>query len=212
MVKANAGWSLIFVNDGSSDNTIDCLLKIKSAIPTQVSIIELQKNCGKGEAVRQGALYAVQCNFNYIAYLDADLATDQNEFTRLAKLIHPTRPIIIGSRIKKADTKIIRSAFRHFIGRGIATLVDLKYKLGVYDTQCGAKIFNASILKDTIEKPFYTAWLFDVEILLRIRAGNKDLALHEEPLKIWKDDGNSKLNLLSMPLICKELFLLFIKY
>jgi len=73
-------------------------------------------------------------------------------------------------------------------------------RLGVYDTQCGAKVFRASDeLRRVLAEPFRTAWLFDVEILARLIAGDlrgTDAVarrLYELPLDEWRDVPGSKL-------------------
>ena len=211
-INSNKFIFFYFVNDGSSDNTYYALMSIYNSNPLQVCIINLKKNVGKGEAVRRGFLDALNRNFEYIGYLDADLATPPSEFIRLVQLINTDTEVLFGSRIKKAGSLIQRSGFRHLTGRVIATIIDKRFKLGFYDTQCGAKIFKLDILQYVINKPFYTSWLFDVEIFLRINRQFSHINWHEEPLKVWSDDGNSKLNFFSIFKILKELLVLLKKY
>ncbi len=205
--------NLLFVNDGSTDGTATLLESIKMSMQNRVQILTLLTNSGKGEAVRQGMILAQKENFDYTGFLDADGATPVDEFYRICKIgMHRNADIIIGSRIKKIDSDIQRSAFRHFIGRSIATFLDMKFRMGCYDTQCGAKLFKTSVLKDVIQVPFYTRWFFDVELMLRIRKQNYEWAAIEVPLAIWLNKKGSKINLLSFPMVLKELFTLTTKY
>lgn len=201
-----------FVNDGSYDETGKLLLQIQALAP-KTKIISLTKNKGKGEAVRQGMLVALQSSSSFIGYLDADLSTPLEEFYGLHKLaVQKDMEMLLASRIKKIDTHIERSFFRHITGRIIATIIDQKFKLGVYDTQCGAKIFNRRILEKIIQQPFYTKWFFDIEILLRTRKNNPNYKAAEIPLSSWRTVQNSKLSILSFPIILKELVILLNKY
>jgi dolichyl-phosphate beta-glucosyltransferase len=84
--------------------------------------------------------------------------------------------------------------------------------LGYYDTQCGAKVFKSSILQSLLNKPFTTKWFFDIEIFLRLRKENENYIGIEYPLKKWQNVKGSKINILSFPLVCKEIFALFSKY
>jgi len=205
--------NLLFVNDGSTDGTATLLESIKMSMQNRVQILTLLANSGKGEAVRQGMILAQRENFDYTGFLDADGATPVDEFYRICKIgMQRNADIIIGSRIKKIDTIIQRSAFRHFIGRSIATFLDMKFQMGCYDTQCGAKLFKTSVLKDVIQVPFYTTWFFDVELMLRIRKENDEWRAIEEPLKLWLNKKGSKINLLSFPKVLRELFILTAKY
>ena len=81
-VKENKNVQFLFVNDGSKDNTLDLLKNISSQNECFL-MLDLHKNVGKAEAVRQGILYAEEhFNSNYIGFWDADLATPLNEIER----------------------------------------------------------------------------------------------------------------------------------
>ncbi len=84
------------------------------------------------------------------------------------------------------------------------------------DTQCGAKLFTTSICKDVFDKPFISRWLFDVEILIRIR---KKMGLTqsynlicEMPLKKWIHKDMSKLKFSDSIKIFSELLRIKLKY
>jgi dolichyl-phosphate beta-glucosyltransferase len=202
----------IFVNDGSKDETEKLLQKIQQNTP-RINVISLPRNTGKGEAIRQGIKAALQGSFKYIGYLDADLSTSLAEFYQLQKSAdQKATDMVLASRIKKIDTLIERSFLRHIVGRVIATIIDKKFNLGVYDTQCGAKIFKPFLLEGVIQKPFLTKWFFDVEILWRIKTTHKDYKAVEVPLNVWRNVKNSKISILSFPTIAKELFILITKY
>src|SRR5215218_5086275 len=206
--QAHSDVEFIFVNDGSTDETEKLLLNIQQAVP-HTMIVNLSKNQGKGEAVRQGAITALEKKFNYVGYLDADLSTSLDEFYQLLqKADYNNTDITLAARIQKADTIIERSFMRHMIGRTIATIIDKKINLGIYDTQCGAKIFSSGILFDIIHQPFYTRWFFDVELLCRARHKYKNYKVEEIPLRTWRNVKNSKIGVLSFPTIFKELVIL----
>jgi dolichyl-phosphate beta-glucosyltransferase len=202
---------LYFVNDGSTDNTQNVLLQIQQSSPAKV--ITLQKNSGKAEAIRKGFIVALENQHDIIGYLDADLSTSLSEYLKLKiLLIENEFDFVLGSRIKKIDTIIERSFFRHIVGRIIATFIDWKFKSGVYDTQCGAKIFRSVIVEKVIDKPFHTKWFFDVELLLRIKKTCPGFKAAEIPLSKWQNVPNSKLSILSFPAVAKDLFVLLNKY
>jgi glycosyltransferase involved in cell wall biosynthesis len=146
---------VFFVNDSSTDKTIDVINDIVLQ-NGNVEVINLSKNMGKGEAVRQGIIYALKTQpFDYIGYLDADLSTPVEEYHELYKYLKDQNAdFIFGSRIKKLGSAIERPVFRHIIGRIIATILDKKFQLGYYDTQCGAKVFKSSLLEKIIRQTF----------------------------------------------------------
>ena len=203
---------IFFVNDGSEDNTQNIIEKVMPS--HQVELINLSKNLGKAEAVRQGIISAQTSGlFHYVGYLDADLSTSIEEFYEI--YLHAREheaDFIFGARIKKLGSEIKRSFFRHIIGRTLVTLLDKKFQLGYYDTQCGAKLFKASLINAIIEEPFVTTWFFDIEIFLRIKKQNNNYVGIEYPLKAWHNVEGSKIDLSAFPSVCKEIFVLLSKY
>ena len=161
---------MILINDNSKDKTLDKLKFIQSQVPENISVLNLERNYGKGNCVREAILAVQSHNIPFIGYLDADLSTSFESFLKLYLIIKENRyDAVFGSRIKKIDTVIHRTLFRHLAGRLVATIVDSKFKIGCYDTQCGAKVFKNDIIASAIEQPFFTRWLFDVEIILRLK-------------------------------------------
>ena len=85
-LEKNSDTLLCFVNDGSTDDSQSILHDLNKIFPNQVEIISNINNQGKAEAVRKGILH---CNdkfdFQYIAYLDADLAVSLEECSSLTQ-------------------------------------------------------------------------------------------------------------------------------
>jgi glycosyltransferase involved in cell wall biosynthesis len=203
------GISFCFVNDGSADGTGDMLESLRSLRREQVSVVSLERNCGKSEAVRRGVLRALEDKeVECVAFMDADLSTPLTEVDLLVGQLekNPELTMVFGSRFKRLGASILRKPRRHVMGRVFATVVSLMLRLPIYDTQCGAKAFRALLARDVFRDPFITRWLFDVEIFGRI-AGLYDKQeiyrrLLEVPLNAWHDIGGSKMkffNFLSVP-------------
>lgn len=195
--------TFLFVNDGSTDNTLGLLEALKTSAPAKFAILNIQQNRGKAEAVRQGFLAAIDSHPDYVGFWDADLATPLDaipDFLAVAES-RPDLEIIIGSRVKLLGRKIERRRTRHYLGRVFATAVSTAVGLDVYDTQCGAKLFRVSpSIKALFEQPFLSRWIFDVEILARLikaRRGKElrqpEQAVYEFPLTVWRDIPGSKL-------------------
>jgi len=188
--------SFYFVNDGSTDNTIDKIDYIISKT-TNNSKLNLSQNVGKAECVRLAMLEASEkYQTDLFGYWDADLATPLGEIMQFIAICKSKNCIMIfGSRFKKIGNKIERNFLRHFLGRIIATLASSLLGLGIYDTQCGAKIFKKQYIFKLFEKPFYTKWLFDIEIFFRLKDDMKINKLYEKTLDEWIDIKGSKLSL-----------------
>jgi glycosyltransferase involved in cell wall biosynthesis len=191
---------LCFVNDGSSDNTDTVIKQFNASFIENSTLLSLEKNKGKAEAVRQGVLFSNK-NFSFkkIAYLDADLATSLEECYKISNQIKEKTVFAYGSRISKIDNNIDRKKYRFFIGRFIATLISIQLDLTVYDTQCGCKVFKKEITSAIFKEQFISKWLFDVEIFHRLIEifGKQEMSkiCKEEPLNSWVDTDDSRLKM-----------------
>jgi dolichyl-phosphate beta-glucosyltransferase len=191
---------LVFVDDGSRDQTIRVLEQLREGREDRVDVLQLKVNQGKAEAVRRGINFALENNAQYTGYWDADLATPLDAIPRLLTVLedYSHLDMVFGSRVKLLGRKVHRRPLRHYLGRVFATVVSIMLRMPIYDTQCGAKLFR--VRPETCElfrDPFLSRWVFDVEILARyiLLKGSADAAagqIYEYPLEEWEDVGGSK--------------------
>jgi len=201
----NKNLDLIFVNDGSNDDT---LIMIKN-LSFKKHIISYNENKGKGEAVRLGIKYAISKKYDLIGYLDSDGAFSSSSVIKLIDHAiiefnsNKDLGMVIGSRINLSGRKIIRTKSRKIISMAVKIMLSLIIKNKPYDTQSGFKIIkNTKVLKDTVEKKFETSWFFDVELIEAIR---RKYEIYEIPVDNWADIKGSKLNYKNSIKILKEL-------
>jgi len=197
----NMPWlRLLFANDGSRDGTADLLETIMQTYPGRVQVQTLLHNRGKAEAIRLGALQALNWGHSdFIGYWDADFAVpliDLEYFVWFAGPNHRQLDLIIGSRVRRLGADIQRLFWRHYLGRVFATIASLLLRLPVYDTQCGAKLIATRNVNQIFQSPFISRWIFDVEVLARMNAIGQQRGrapeVLEVPLKAWKEQGGSK--------------------
>jgi dolichyl-phosphate beta-glucosyltransferase len=185
-------YQFVFVNDGSTDITRQILEKLRSP---NIHVLNLDRNLGKSEAVRLGMIEA-QKRFQqseWIGYWDADLATpfDQVDYMLKFLLINDQEyHAIFASRVMRLGTNINRSFKRHVLGRLFITYASCVLGINAYDSQCGAKLFRASVVSDIFEKPFISKWLFDMEIIKRM--SQMRLNILECPIQKWQEVDGSK--------------------
>jgi glycosyltransferase involved in cell wall biosynthesis len=194
--------NLLFVDDGSSDDTLSILGRL-SDLSDAVDVLPLAQNAGKGEAVRLGLLRALGNGARTVGYYDADMATPTEELLRLVSIINadPTISVVLGSRISMLGTQIRRTPARHYLGRLYATVASFSLGFSIYDTQCGAKLFRSSPeLASALAAPFRSNWAFDVQLLDRLVHGDATTAglplgsFQEVPLLSWRDVRGSKIS------------------
>jgi dolichyl-phosphate beta-glucosyltransferase len=200
--RENHPQRFLFVNDGSTDGTLRLLENLGNYDPQRFAIHNLPQNVGKAEAVRKGLLRAFDARPDYIGYWDADLATPLRAILDFCALLdaRPDLEMVFGARVRLLGRSIKRSAIRHYLGRVLATAISLVLGLGIYDTQCGAKLLRASpAIMELFRQPFLSKWLFDVEILARLIQARRGTSLrqaeeivYELPLHEWHAVAGSK--------------------
>lgn len=198
-----------FVDDGSGDGTPVVLRELQARQPERMHVRSLERNRGKAEAVRSGVLHVASlARYPLIGYWDADLSTPLDEIAHLVEALsdNPRCALALGSRVKRLGSAIERRAVRHVLGRIFAACASGVLGVSVYDSQCGAKIFRTEAVPVLFGAPFITRWLFDLEMLVRLRnepgAAIVDRTI-EVPLRGWREVGGSKLrarDLIAVPL------------
>jgi glycosyltransferase involved in cell wall biosynthesis len=195
-LRQHAQFTIQFVDDGSTDGTSGILNALQAELPGQVGVLRLEQNSGKGEAVRRGLLQAFHDGCRMAGYLDADLAAPLKSMLLLAETLEAdaTLQCAIGSRVKLLGWHIHRSERRHYLGRVFATFASLTLGLPIYDTQCGAKLLRCGDdMVALLGDPFMSRWLFDVELIARIRDRYGPASMREVPLPAWTDLGGTSL-------------------
>jgi glycosyltransferase involved in cell wall biosynthesis len=191
--------AVCFVDDGSSDSTLATIETLRQTAAEAVMVLRLPVNQGKAEAVRQGILHAASAKrFSILGYCDADLSTPLQELVGLLRVLDadPSCKLAMGARVRRLGSNIQRSPLRHYFGRVFSTWASITLRLPVYDSQCGAKVLRAELVPVLFTERFLTRWLFDVEILARLRnhVGSEALlGVTEVPLAEWIAVGDSKL-------------------
>ncbi len=200
-IDSNLGYLLCFVNDGSTDKTLDVLNSLRKGRENNIIVYDCEKNGGKAEAVRQGVLHlAKDPQLDYIGYLDADLSTDFRDFDDLVKTIETSDfKIVSGSRMTRMGANIAKESARAIISKTINLIIRTILGMSFNDTQCGAKIMDKDIAQHMFKDKFITRWIFDVEIFMRMRKhyGKKKAISYicEQPLKRWIHADGSKLSM-----------------
>src|SRR4051812_36448837 len=170
-LEHSANVTMVFVDDGSTDNTPLVLERLRQRHPRQVCTLRLSSNVGKAEAVRRGMRVALRRQPAAVGYWDADLATPLDAIHQFVDVLESRQDVnlVMGSRVALLGRDIRRSMLRHFMGRAFATAASIVLRLPVYDTQCGAKLFRVTpAFRELISTPFRARWIFDVEILARM--------------------------------------------
>lgn len=183
-------FEILVVDDGSHDNTAEIVSQYGKSRP-EVRVISYQPNKGKGHAVRIGMLAA---KGDLLLIDDADGSSPISEIERLEAAIAGGADIAIGSRAKPDESrKVDALAHRKFIGNTFNAIVQSLLLPGLYDTQCGFKLFKRQVARDIFSVNRIDGFGFDVEVLYIAKTrGYKT----EEIAINWANMEGSKVNVL----------------
>jgi glycosyltransferase involved in cell wall biosynthesis len=214
---------LLFVDDGSTDDTAQVIERLRQRHPRQICTLRISSNIGKAEAVRRGVQIALRRKPAFVGYWDADLATPLDVIPTFCELLDrkPNVTLVMGSRVALLGRQIKRRGLRHFLGRAFATAASVVLRLPVYDTQCGAKLFRVTPeIERLFSLPFRARWIFDVELLARMitSAGQTSGTppaveqIYEYPLHRWQDVAASRLKRKDFVLAARDLATIYWRY
>jgi glycosyltransferase involved in cell wall biosynthesis len=198
----------LFVDDGSTDGTLAIL---RSEFPDR-EIVTYGKNKGKGGAIREGLLRALEKDYTMVGYLDSDGAFTSNDVGRVVSIARnifsadESKSMVIGSRIKtkfnSIERTMIRSIASYFVKAKLNRYLR-EFESPPFDTQSGFKLLRSSVqLGRFLENEFKTKWFFDVEIMIGMGYFGM---IEEVTLTSWYDVKKSHIGLASVVTVCKEL-------
>ncbi len=130
---------LIFIDDGSKDNTHEILRNIQKKDP-KLKIIKFRNNLGKSEALSKGFKHA---KGDIIITMDGDLQDDPEEIPRFIEKIKEGYDLVVGWKYKRQDplSKTIPSKFFNLL---IRILTGVK----IHDSNCCFKAYKKEVVKN----------------------------------------------------------------
>ncbi|EGN96925.1 glycosyltransferase family 2 protein, partial [Serpula lacrymans var. lacrymans S7.3] len=146
-LKKSRTYEILIVDDGSADETSALGVKLAGEYPeSDIRVVTLEKNLGKGGAVRHGMLYA---RGQRLLMVDADGASRFEDLELLWEAMDKLAPknepaVVVGSRahLVKTEAVVKRSFIRNILMYGLHTILRIVGVGHIRDTQCGFKLFT----------------------------------------------------------------------
>lgn len=170
---------IVFVDDGSCDETFFLLTRYYETRPVTTSLLRQTKNLGKGQAVRR-AIEEFAGRSVFIGFTDVDLPFGLGAITIAEQqLARGLADVVIGDRtagiISSQYSLYRRLAYRLFRLFLPPELND------VADTQSGCKFFRSELAAQWFSKIRTSRWVFDIELLLL--AKNHEAVIYQLPVQ-----------------------------
>ncbi|MFP4466618.1 MAG: glycosyltransferase [Candidatus Goldiibacteriota bacterium] len=155
-------YEIVVVDDGSADMTYD---KALEAGKEHIKVIKLEKNEGKGEALRRAFDNSVG---DLVMFLDGDLDIHPEQFVALFEVMKKENAdAVIGSK-RHPDSVLNYPLKRRVMSAVYFFIVKIMFGLPLRDTQTGIKLFRAEVLKKVFHKVLIKRYAFDLELLILI--------------------------------------------
>lgn len=178
-------YKVVVSDDGSRDTTIPIVQVIQEGWK-QLQLVQAPYNQGKGAAVKRAMLDA---RGKYLLFTDADSSTPIEEIEKLLPHIQDYE-IVFGSRhCPGAHVHISQAWYRILLSRLSNLLIRFMAVPGVYDTQCGFKLFERNAGKNVFANVTLDRFGFDFEALMiarRLKYRMKEVGIN------WYNDEESK--------------------
>ena len=134
-----ADYEVIFVDDGSTDNSLKVIKEFAKSDP-KFKYISFRKNYGKSAALQIGFKNATG---DVIITMDADLQDDPNEIPNLIQKLSEGYDLVSGWKKERKDPFIKRHSSRFF-----NFVTGLMSGIKIHDFNCGLKAYRANVLKN----------------------------------------------------------------
>jgi putative flippase GtrA len=187
---------IVVVDDGSPDDTAE------RAAAAGARVVRLERNRGKGAAVRAGMLAA---DGRTVAFTDVDLAYPPEQLRSLLAAVEAGWDVAVGNRRHPGSEALARPSLVRQISSKLFNLLTATVLLGQYrDTQCGCKAFRGDVAKLLFGRTRLDGFAFDVEVLHLVERYR--LSLTEVPVRS-DDDGTSTVRVVRAALgMVRDLF------
>jgi dolichyl-phosphate beta-glucosyltransferase len=180
-------FELILVDDGSADRTLEIIQEAGQRLP-YVQVLALPHR-GKGAALAEGVQ---RSRGRLVLVSDADFSTPIEELSRLEEAIAEGADVAIGSRAAPGAREVDQPLHRRLMGKAFNLLVQALLLPGIWDTQCGFKLFRGPVARQLFAQLRTAGFAFDVEVLYRARrSGHR---VREVPVR-WINSPSSRVSL-----------------
>jgi len=133
-------YEIIFVDDGSTDDSVAVLQDLYEADGEHVRVIQFRRNFGKTSALSAGFALA---RGEIVVTLDADLQDDPNELPRLLAKLEDGYDLVGAWRAHRQDN-ISKRWPSKIANTTVSTLTGLQ----LHDINCGFKVYRREVVQD----------------------------------------------------------------
>ena len=147
MAGANKTWEVIFVDDGSTDNSLSILKKLAADDTEHVRVVVFRRNFGQTAAITAGIDYS---RGEIIILMDADLQNDPNDIPMMLSKLDEGYDVVSGWRKNRQDRALLRkfpSRIANWLMARVSGVSRISVPLRYFGEQARAKARSGTSLR-----------------------------------------------------------------
>jgi len=186
MAGRGLDYELILADDGSRDATPAVIDRAMDGA-ANVRSVRLPHNRGKGRALAEGVAVTTG---DRVLLTDADLSTPIEELPKLEARLDDGAGVAIASRsLKGSQVVISQPIYRVLMGKTFNLIVQTLLLPGLWDTQCGFKLFRGDLARAVFAELKTDGFGYDPEALYLAKRRGERIA--EVPV-VWRHSAPTK--------------------
>jgi dolichyl-phosphate beta-glucosyltransferase len=178
-------FEVVLVDDGSRDGTAE-VMRAAAADDRRIRCMALGRNRGKGRALAEGVATTTGA---LVLTSDADFSAPIEELGKLRAAIAGGADIAVGSRATPGARELDQPFHRRLMGKGFNLMVQVTLLPGIWDTQCGFKLFAGDVARELFGRLRTDGFAHDVEVLHLARRSGRRVC--EVPVR-WINSSTSR--------------------
>lgn len=139
MSETDVRWEVLFIDDGSKDDSLTALESLAEADPEHIRVLAFRRNFGQTTAISAGIDHA---EGGVIVLMDADLQNDPADIPMLLDKLDEGYDLVSGWRVSRQDTFVTRTLPSR-IANGLISWVT---GVHLHDFGCSLKAYRREVL------------------------------------------------------------------
>lgn len=139
MARVKMDWEVLYVDDGSKDNSVAKLIELQHQDPDHIVVIEFRRNFGQTTAISAGIDHA---SGDIITFLDADLQNDPSDIPMMLEKLDEGYDVVSGWRKNREDNALTRNLPSHIANWLISNVTGVH----LHDYGCTLKVYRREVI------------------------------------------------------------------